>query len=157
MSPCRVYVTQYARNGDATAELPAHLPRRWELCVQTERHTAGGIMSRGTSFKISGAFGGPWGYRCDPNREYANDKAWAGSVYVGTVDDADIPRIDQLLRTIRLRTGEPAWHSHDWVWEGLLLLRQNGYRLDLPTTFQAMQTKMQAVRDEKWQVGNDSD
>ncbi|EPT03062.1 hypothetical protein FOMPIDRAFT_1022648 [Fomitopsis schrenkii] len=157
MSPCRMYVTQYARNGDATTELPAHLPRRWELCIQTQRRTTNGSKSRGTTFKITGAFGGPWGYKCEVNREYANDRAWAGSVYVGTVEDADVPRIDQLLRTVALKNGYPSWHSHDWVWAGLLLLRESNYRLELPATFHAMQAKMQAVRDEKWQVGSDSD
>ena len=156
MAPCRVYATQYARNGDATTELPAHLPRRWEVCIQTERG-ANGTKSQGTTFRIAGAFGGPWGYSCEHKRRYANDKAWAGSVYVGTVDDADIPRIDQLLRTVALKTGQPTWHSHDWVWAGLLLLRQEGYKMELPATFGAMQAKMQAVRDEKWQTGSDSD
>lgn len=157
MSPCRTYVIQYTRNADAVNEPKDHLPRRWEICVQTKKRTPTDSKSRGTTFAIEGTVGGSWAYRCDANREYGSSAAWAGSVYLGEVDDSKIARIDEVLRTVNIKHGNKYWHSQQWVWEGLLQLRQAGILLRLPETFGELTTKMEDAKDAQWQVGEDSD
>ncbi|EPS94552.1 hypothetical protein FOMPIDRAFT_84998 [Fomitopsis schrenkii] len=159
MTHYRIYVCQYASNGNALATPKEAKPRHLEIVVRTGVEsvaTTSGVPRTklvGSAFHIQGGTGNSWGYTPQHGVHYDN-LGYSGRYCIGTMPASAIAlkALQDLLGTITLRNGNPQWNCQSWVWEALLLMRQEKYQVKLPPTF----GHLDAIMDKAWDNWNDS-
>ncbi|TFY69286.1 hypothetical protein EVJ58_g504 [Rhodofomes roseus] len=158
MAQKRIYLCHYARNGDAAKEEEDHPPRHWEINIRMSKDVNDPFgKSIGHVFHVVGSVGNQWVFKHLENKDYSQTRAWAGCVFVGTVEESKIGEFERVLASVPLQPGHPTWNCQNWAWDALLLLRQQGYNIVLPPTFRRMHELMEDAKNIGWDIGTDSD
>ncbi|KAH9947030.1 hypothetical protein B0H21DRAFT_822248 [Amylocystis lapponica] len=113
-----VYVTHYSRGDD---ELPFH----WEIVVKTGMNK---FRPSGTVYHLAGS-PATFHYEKLTNVHFEASPAWRGSLSVGWVDAARLPRLETLLSEVDIVIG-PDWNCQNWVHAGLRKLNAQGFDID---------------------------
>ncbi|KZT64499.1 hypothetical protein DAEQUDRAFT_717977 [Daedalea quercina L-15889] len=152
--PLRMYLAQYSRHGDTAKEPKDYLPRHWVIAIRFSKPEGG--KSTGTVLHVKGVTGGQWEFERINDDVYARSPAWAGCIFLGTIDASNVDKLERLLATIPLQHGHATWNSQNWAWDALKLMRQQGYNVQLPASKSVMDEMMIKAKSVDWEHADDS-
>ena len=152
MATYNVYMCQYSR--ERYHHYEGETTRHHEIVVVT---STGKGSKKGTAFHVIGA-PGSWKFEVVPETQYMN-MSYCGRLALGTIPGTKsaLDGLECFLRTVPIGNNDPRFNCQRWVWDAAVRMRDYGYHVDPPATFQEYLSKMHTKAYADWNSCTDSD